>query len=145
MCTGTVWKRDTHSVKMCCKEKCVTLRALVVMTAVTCRRDMSEPLFASTSGLASGRASTVRLCAFYFGDSSGNRPIFCFFRSSASVITNLQFHYRHVVFSSQVKSKVGNILVTPLTLSNLSPLNLVSIFRCHRPPLNPVYVSRLDP
>jgi hypothetical protein len=102
-------------------------------------------LFPNISGLASGRASTVSLCPFYFGDSWGNRPIFCFFRSSSSVITNLQFHYRHVVFSSQVKSKVGNILVTPLTLSNLSPLNLVSIFRCHRPPLNQVYVSRLDP
>ena len=61
---------------------------------------------------------------------------------------NNQFHYRHVVFSSHLKSKVGHILVkvvsvrinlnivdTPVastshthpSLSNLSPLNLVSI------------------
>ena len=33
----------------------------------------------------------------------------------------------------------------PLTLSNLSSLNLVSIFRCPRPPCNPAYVRRLDP
>ena len=32
--------------------------------------------------------------------------------------------------------------VTPL---NLCPLNIVSIFRCPRPPHNPVYARRLDP
>ena len=71
------------------------------------------------------------------------------------------------LFSLQFKSKVGNILVksvslcinlniddTPIvsrshthpevTLSNLSPLNLVSIFRCSSPPFNPVYVRRVN-
>ncbi len=31
------------------------------------------------------------------------------------------------------------------TLSNLSPLNLVSISRCSSPPRNPVYARRVDP
>ena len=34
---------------------------------------------------------------------------------------------------------------SPLTFSNLSPLNLVSIFRCPSPPRNPVCVRSLDP
>ena len=34
---------------------------------------------------------------------------------------------------------------SPLTLSNLSPLNLGSIFSRPSPPQNPVYVSRVDP
>jgi hypothetical protein len=33
----------------------------------------------------------------------------------------------------------------PFTLSNLSDLNLVSVFRCSSPPRNPVYVRRVDP
>ncbi len=34
---------------------------------------------------------------------------------------------------------------TPFTLSNLSPINLVSIFRCSSPPINPWYVRCVDP
>ena len=34
---------------------------------------------------------------------------------------------------------------TPLTLSNISPLNLVSIFGCTRPPINPEFEGSLDP
>jgi hypothetical protein len=34
---------------------------------------------------------------------------------------------------------------SPITFSNLSPLNIVSIFRCPSPPRNLVYVSRADP
>ncbi len=34
---------------------------------------------------------------------------------------------------------------SPITLSNLSSINLVPIFRCSSPPLNPVYTRRVDP
>ncbi len=73
-----------------------------------------------------------------------------------------------VVFSSQLKSKCGNILtktvslriilniyrrrtcnvkitLSPVTLANLSSINLVSNFRCSSPPWNPVYVRCVDP
>jgi hypothetical protein len=74
-----------------------------------------------------------------------------------------QFHYRRSVFSSHLKSKVDNIVIKtvdlrvnlniddvsvvfyishpPITLSNLSSVNLDFIFRCSSPPLNPVYYS----
>jgi hypothetical protein len=79
----------------------------------------------------------------------------------------VQFHYHRSEFSSQFKSKIGNILAkvttlrinlniddshdsvkithSPITLSNLSSINLVSIFRCSSPPVNPVYPRRVDP
>jgi hypothetical protein len=80
--------------------------------------------------------------------------------------TSGQFHYRRAAFSSQLRSKVGNILAkaaalritlnidgapipsksqSPITLANLSFINLVSIFRCSSHPRNPVYASRVDP
>jgi hypothetical protein len=34
---------------------------------------------------------------------------------------------------------------SPITLANLSSINLVFIFRCSSSPRNPVYVSRVDP
>jgi hypothetical protein len=76
------------------------------------------------------------------------------------------FHYSHVVFSSQVQPKCGNILPkvvelriilnidgapvvsrshSPITLTKISSINLVSIFGCSSPPFNPVYVRRVTP
>ena len=79
------------------------------------------------------------------------------------------FHFRRTVFSSQLKSKIGNILAKAATLpvnlnldgasitsrththpshsqtSRLLVINLLSIFRCSSPPSNPVYPSRVDP
>jgi hypothetical protein len=86
--------------------------------------------------------------------------------AQSNLFNQTQFHYRRAAFSSQLKSKVGNILAkaaalrinlnidgapiasrshTQPSLSNLPPLNLVSIFRCSSPPRNPVYASRIDP
>jgi hypothetical protein len=80
--------------------------------------------------------------------------------------TSDQFHYHRTVFSSQIKSKIGNILTktgtlrivlniddtpttskshSPLTLGNLSSINLDSIFGCSSPPRNPVYTRRVVP
>jgi hypothetical protein len=77
-----------------------------------------------------------------------------------------QFHFRRAAFSSQLKSKVGNILAkaaalritsnidgapiaskshTHITLANLSFVNLVFIFRCSSPSCNPVYARHVDP
>ena len=77
-----------------------------------------------------------------------------------------QFQYYRVVFSSHLKSKVDNILGkdttlwitlnidgspivskshSPNTLTNLSFINLVSIFRGSSPSSNPVYARRVDP
>ncbi len=85
--------------------------------------------------------------------------------SGVQLAQSNQVHCRSVVFFSHLKSKVGNILAndciqywwhtyivkntqithSSLTLSNLSSFNIVSIFRCPRPPFNPVYARRLDP
>jgi hypothetical protein len=80
--------------------------------------------------------------------------------------TSGQFHYRRAAFSSQLQSMLGNILPTaaalriieyrrrtfsftfshsPITLANLSSINLVSILRCSSPPRNPVYARRVVP
>ncbi len=45
-----------------------------------------------------------------FTNSSGNWPLLYSFRSSSSTTQLFQFHYRHTTFSSQLKSKIGNIL-----------------------------------
>jgi gluconate kinase len=81
-------------------------------------------------------------------------------------VTTDQFHFLRVVFSSPLKSKVGNIIrktvdlrvhlnidVTPIVSrshthsshSQTSRLLTSSfIFRCSSPPRNPVYVRRVD-
>jgi hypothetical protein len=76
------------------------------------------------------------------------------------------FHFLRASFFSQLKANVGNILAktttlrinlnidgdpidsnshSPITLTNLSSINLVSISRCSSPPHNPVYVRRVGP
>ena len=76
-------------------------------------------------------------------------------------VSSTNFHFHRTVFSSQIKSKVGNILVkvtglrivlnidvTPIPsrphthpshTQNSQKINLVSIFRCSSSPHNPVY------
>ena len=46
--------------------------------------------------------------------------------------------YRRCTFSVTISH-------SPITLVNLSSINLVSIFKCSSPPLNPVNVRRVDP
>jgi hypothetical protein len=75
------------------------------------------------------------------------------FRLGVSPSTSDKFHYRHAAFFSQLKSKFEcrrhtftvTISHSPITLRNLSSINLVSIFRCSSPPRNPVYTRRVDP
>jgi hypothetical protein len=99
----------------------------------------------------------VNLCAFYFDKLIGK--LTAFFAASgvelAQSNTSGQFHFRRAAFCSQLKAKVGNILAksaalrvalniddapiasrshSPITLSNLSSINIVSIFRCSSPP-----------
>jgi hypothetical protein len=108
----------------------------------------------------------VNFCVFYFFKFIGK--LTTFFEVSGVQFPQHnwgQFHYLCVVFSSQFKSEIGNILTktealrntvnidgtpleskithSPITLSNLSSMNLVSIFRCSSPPHNTVYVSRV--
>ncbi len=52
--------------------------------------------------------------------------------------TTDHFEYRRNTFSVTISH-------SPVTLANLSSINLVSIFRCSSPPRNPVYVRRVDP
>ena len=80
--------------------------------------------------------------------------------------TSDQFLYKHVAFSSQLKSKDDNILGkaaalritlnvddapvvsrshSPITLANCSFINLVYVFRCYSSPRHPVYARRVDP
>ncbi len=78
------------------------------------------------------------------------------------------FHYLHAAFSTQLKSKVGLDIpkakalritlylllgwgahhfkntCSPITLANISSINVVFIFRCSSSTNNPVYVSRVD-
>ncbi len=122
----------------------------------------------------------VNLCAFYFYKLI--RKLTSSLQLQEFVLRNItvmlrkknswsgQFHYRRAAFSSQLKSKIGNILTkttvlritlnidgalltsrspieSPIALANLSfinYINLVSIFRCSSPPHNTVYVSRVD-
>ncbi len=76
-----------------------------------------------------------------------------------------QFHFRHTVFSVQIKIRVGLALTkattlritlnldgssitskshSPITLANFSSINLVYIFRCSSSPNNPVYTRHVD-
>jgi hypothetical protein len=99
---------------------------------------------------------------------TGPWPPFCSFRSWTCVIQMWSvpvFQYSRTVFSPQWNvykffTKTASIRIVlnidgvPVaskshthpssTLSNLSSINLVSIFRCSSPPINPVYVSRVD-
>ena len=110
---------------------------------------------------------------FLFADSSGNRATKRFFSASGVQLAQTNhdiFRFHRMAFYSQLKSKLGNILVkvaalsvcinlkmddtpigsfqiahSPLTLSNLSPINIAFICKYPRTPRNPVYASRLDP
>jgi hypothetical protein len=76
------------------------------------------------------------------------------------------FHFGRAAFSLHLRTKVGSTLVksadlrvnlnldgdpitsrtySPITLTNISSINLVSIFRCSSPPRNTVYSRRVDP
>jgi hypothetical protein len=48
------------------------------------------------------------------------------------------YKYRRLTFSVTITH-------SPITLANLSSINLVSIFRCSSLPHNPVYARRVDP
>ncbi len=63
-----------------------------------------------------------------------DRETDCFFEASGVQLAQHkcgQFHYRRAAFSSQLKSKIGNILAVP-------------ILRCSSPPHNTVYSRRVD-
>ena len=111
-------------------------------------------------------ANTRRtICApLIFAGSSGNLPLFCSCRSSACPTPNTSTVARCSPHSSSPKWDTSLPRLQPLrinlnidgapiasrshthpSLSNLSPLNLVSIFRCSSPPRNPVYARRVDP
>jgi hypothetical protein len=48
-------------------------------------------------------------------------------------------------YNSKYRRRTFSVTIShsPITLANLSPINLVSIFRCSSPPHNPVYTSRV--
>ena len=50
-------------------------------------------------------------------------------------------------YNSKYRRRTFSVTIShsPITLANLSPINLVSIFRCPSPPRNPVYTRRVDP
>ena len=124
------------------------------------------PTIASTSGRL--HSEFVRLLFL-----QTHRETDRFFAASGVQIsqstTSGQFHFKRAVFSSQLKSKVGNILAkaaalritlnidgapvasrlqithSPITLANLSFINLVYVFRCYSSPSHPVYARRVDP
>ncbi len=115
------------------------------------------PAIASTSGRI--HSEFVRLLFL-----QGHRETDRFFSPSGVQFAQSNsglFHYHRAAFSSQLKSKCGNILAkpvslriilniegvpvvsrshSPITLANLSCINLFSIFRCSSPTRNPVYV-----
>jgi hypothetical protein len=86
-------------------------------------------------------------------------------RLGGYIVNSLEFHFRHVTFLVTLKPKVGSTLtmvqlyvshqilmghlslqkhISPITLTNISFINLVLIFRCSSSPRNPVYVRRVD-
>ena len=123
------------------------------------------PAIPSTSGVY-----IVNWCAFYSYRLIGK--LTAFFAASGVQLaqsTSGHFQYKRAAFSSQLKSKVGNILAkaaalritlnidgapvasrshthpTPITLVNYSFINLVYVFRCYSSPRHPVYARRVDP
>ena len=110
---------------------------------------------------------TVNLCAFYFTSSSRNWPFLCSFRSSVSLIHQwpVPLQTRGVLLVAQEQSRQHSrqgcstedhperwwhtcgiqITHSPITLTNLSIVNLVFIFRCSSPSFNPVYVRSVNP
>jgi hypothetical protein len=60
----------------------------------------------------------VSLCVFYFFRRIGKR---FFAASGVQLAQSKQFYYRREVFSSQLKSKVGNILAKAAAF----PINLI--------------------
>jgi hypothetical protein len=76
---------------------------------------------------------------------------------NVKILNNLAIHAEHSIQSrrscSYTSSCKNHLLLpdmtlptahSPLTLSNLSPFNIVSIFRYPRTPCNPVYARLLD-
>jgi len=59
-------------------------------------------------------ACTVSLCSFYF--CKAHRETDRFFAASRVQLAQSNFHYRRAAFSSQLKSKVGNILAKAAVL-----------------------------
>ncbi len=88
---------------------------------------------------------TVNLCVFYF----------CSLIEKLTVFLKLQeFNLCNptpcTITVARCSPHIDGVPITfrshsPITLSNLSSLNLVSIFRCSSPPHNPVYPRRVDP
>jgi hypothetical protein len=55
------------------------------------------------------------------------------------------FHFRRVAFSSHWRGAYHfKNTYSPITLTNISSINLVIIFRCFSSPTNPVHVRRVD-
>ena len=77
---------------------------------------------------------TVRLCAFYFVRLIGKLTVF-FSASGVLLVKSNQFHYRRTTFSSQIKSKVGNILSKASALCvNLNIDGATIVSRSHTHP-----------
>ncbi len=109
----------------------------------------------------------VNLSFCHFTDSSGNWPLFCRLRGSSSTIYQwpVPLPTHGVLLTPQIQCQehprqgfttthyakywrhpyIFEITHSPITLSILSSVKLVSIFRCSSPPHNPVYASREDP
>ena len=69
-----------------------------------------------------------------------------FFNPVANKHTLTNPVYTSYLYLSLYRFIINNFLVTsPITLANLSSINLVSIFRCSSPPRHPVYPRRVDP
>ncbi len=106
------------------------------------------------------------LCVLYFYKLIGKLTTFCSFRSSdceiyqwlvplplCDVFLTTQVNYGehsrqdyNTTDSFEYRRHTFNITIThsPITLGNLSFINLVSIFGCSSPPLNTVYVRCVD-
>ncbi len=105
-------------------------------------------------------------------DSSGNWQLFCSFRSSACAIhqcpiplppcgvldhpenksrqyphqqsPRMQLYVLHSILMGHLLTYHFKNTYSPITLANISFINLVLIFRCSSSPNNPMYVRRVD-
>jgi hypothetical protein len=109
----------------------------------------------------------VNLCVFYFSKLIGKLTVFLQIQefslwnvtvTSFTTVawcsphsSNLDWEYSHQDYITtdyfEYRRRTCGVQIThsPITLANLSPINLVSIFRCSSPPCNPVYSRRVDP
>ncbi len=106
--------------------------------------------FSSVSQLLVVRlgGSIVNLCVFYSYKLIGKLTVFLKVQEFSlkvgnTLVRTVDSRVNLNLHGSPITSRTHQY--SPITLGNISSINLVSVFRCSSPPINPVYTRRVDP